>query len=120
MTNKTYINSVTVRPPRSRPDPKHLAANQTRDTELAALYLMVEAAKAGTAWAEALKVGDIFLGATPEAKARYSDPRAQRLFTFTALDVLDKHRLCTTADDCVIIEYSLNVATSLPVTNSTA
>src|ERR1039458_2396838 len=119
MTNKTYLNSVTVRPPRNRSDPKHLAAKQTRDTELAALDMMVEAAKAGTAWAEALKVGDIFFGATPEAKARYSDPRAQRLFTFSALNVLDKHRLCTTADDCVIPEYSLNLAMSLPVTNST-
>ena len=87
MADTTSLNSVT------------LDQATTLDT-------LVHAVTAGITWATTLNVGDLFLGAMPAAKARYHDTRAQRLFMFSALNVLDKHRLCTAADG-TITEYSL-------------
>jgi len=55
-----------------------------------------EALHAGTAWAEALKVGDLFTGARPAAEAAYPENKtAQRLFMNAALDVLGGLRIVT-------------------------
>ena len=71
----------------------------------AEIELMVHAMNAGTEWANSLKVGDTFMGAMPEAKNRYCTLREQRLFMFSAVSVIERHRLCTDGKG-IITEYS--------------
>jgi hypothetical protein len=56
---------------------------------------MIQATEAGSLWAKSLKIGDSFMGARPEAESRYVNPRSQRLFVFSAMNVLETLRLCT-------------------------
>jgi hypothetical protein len=69
------------------------------DTQLQAI---VEAHEAGTAWAHALKVGDVFLGASPAAVAAGYSDSAKSAFTHAAVDVLEKHTIVTDADSKLV------------------
>lgn len=59
------------------------------------LEQLIAAHEAGHDWAAGLKAGDRYTDALTEARARFSDPRQQRAFVWSALDVLRLGRVIT-------------------------
>lgn len=68
------------------------------------LEQLIAAAEAGHDWAAGLKAGDKYIGALWAARERYADPRQQRAFISSALDVLALGRVVTDMDGVLLYD----------------